>query len=172
MESKIMNRTFSIGLVLVAIGCGQQGADPEPGSTGETSSAVQITRPLGTPEQGTVQQPTGNPSRGCMNDQLTQEELTRRPPGRPVDPFYRKSAAEAEALKPAAMKAALERGEQAQELGIQHFVADPPPDSKLLERQAQYLHQLEQLRARHRYNDGAAYEKERVALKDRILQDD
>ena len=155
-----MNRkTFGIGLLLVVAGCGQHGMDAAPSPTEQPSSAVKAAAPS---------KPSDESPKGCMNDRYANEP-TPPPPAAPIDDHYRKNGAESEARKMAAWEKA-ERENPT--LNRQSLVPDAPPDSKLLERQAQYLKALEDLQATHQHKYGPAYERERVALKERIFPED
>jgi hypothetical protein len=154
-----MNRkTFGIGLLLVVASCGH-GMDAEPSPTEQTSSVVQAAAPT---------KPIDELPKGCMNDRYGNEP-TPPPPAAPIDDQYRKNGAESEARKMAAWEKA-ERENPT--LNRQLVASETPPDSKLLDRQAQYLKALQDLEVKHRHQYGPAYERERVALKERIFPED
>jgi hypothetical protein len=82
---------------------------------------------------------------------------------RRVDPFYRKNGAEAAARKEAALAKI--------PVDVERFPL-PPVDPKVLETQAEYLAELDLLRAKHHHQDTAAFERDRIVLKERLLGSD
>ena len=170
-----MNKIICAGFLLVAVGCG----DAIPGNSSEHSDSPQTgaqalqsapgvvaVAPAG-PQADSAKAlpvaPGDSTQKGCMNDLLpAAEQLAARRSDEPrADPSYRRSAAEEAARKAAEQPKGI----------VEQRVELPPVDPKWIELQQQYLAELEQLRARHHYRETVAFERERVALKDRILGD-
>lgn len=163
-----MKKIISAGLVLVAMGCGQAapGTSSERGAAAEALQtewgAAPLTAPLGIPLREDATQP------GCSNDvafppSSNAAALANPTAGLRVDPFYRKNGAEAAARKEAALAKMAVDVERA---------PLPPVDPKVLEAQAEYLTELDVLRAKHHHQDTAAFERDRIVLKERLLGSD